>query len=248
MKLSIITINYNDRDGLAKTINSVINQTVHSFEYMVIDGGSSDGSVDVIKQNSDGINYWISEKDTGIYHAMNKGVNASHGDYCLFLNSGDTLIDNNVIEKVLSCDFSEDIVSGGIKYTDGRSSSSPKKVTMKTFVKGSLPHQATFIKRKLLLETPYDERFKIGGDWRFFIQVLVYNNASYKRIPLIISLFDTSGVSSTESKQSERRLYEKKLCQDILPVRIEEDYKFTLFIAKWEWRFKKIIRIIKGLF
>ena len=87
MKLSIITINYNNCDGLRKTIESVIAQTTRDFEYIVIDGGSTDGSVDVIKEYADYIDYWVSEPDKGIYNAMNKGTRAAHGDFLLFLNS-----------------------------------------------------------------------------------------------------------------------------------------------------------------
>lgn len=244
MRLSIITINFNDKEGLIKTINSVVNQSTNDFEYIVIDGGSSDGSLDVIKENASSIHYWVSEKDSGIYNAMNKGTKAAHGDYCLFLNSGDILINNDVIKHALSYNFSADIISGDIKFTSGRKAKAPKRVSMKTFIIGSLPHQATFIKREILLDNPYDERFKIGGDWRFFIQVLIYKNVSYEKIPMVISLFDTSGISSTESKQSERRLFEKELCRDILPSRVEDDYKFDLFLAKWKWRITKLRTIL----
>lgn len=242
MRLSIITINYNNREGLEKTIRSVANQICQDFEYVIIDGASTDGSVDIIKENANIIHYWVSEKDNGIYHAMNKGVRASQGDYCLFLNSGDLLINDGVIGKILSYSFTSDIVSGSIKFTNGGIVKAPKIVTMKTFVLGSLPHQATLINRQLLLENPYDERFKVGGDWRFFLQTLVYKNASYERFPGIVSLFDTTGVSSTESRNSEWRLYEMEMCRDILPIRIEEDYEFSRFLAKWKWRFIKIYK------
>ena len=86
MLYSIITINFNNCDGLRRTIESVVNQTNDNYEYIVIDGGSTDGSVDVIQKYSDRISYWVSEKDDGIYNAMNKGVRHAHGDYCLFLN------------------------------------------------------------------------------------------------------------------------------------------------------------------
>ena len=252
MKISIVTINFNNRDGLEKTVKSVVNQTVKDFEYIIIDGASTDGSVDVILENAEYIDYWISEKDTGIYNAMNKGTNLAHGDYCLFLNSGDVFISNNVIASLLSYNFSSDIVSGNEKLTDGRLIKAPKEVSMKTFIVGSLPHQSTLIKRELLLDNPYDERFKIGGDWRFFIQVLIYKNVSYERIPVLISLFDNTGISNTESKQSERRFYEMQLCRDILPFRLEADYKLTRFVSIWKWRFNKLFFIllnpIKNLF
>lgn len=101
MRLSIITINYNNSIGLRKTIESVVSQTDNTFEYIIVDGGSSDGSVDIIKQYADKVSQWVSERDGGIYNAMNKGVRMAHGEYIMFLNSGDILYDNNVIGHVL---------------------------------------------------------------------------------------------------------------------------------------------------
>ena len=100
MKLSIITINLNNADGLYRTINSVINQTYKNIEYIIIDGGSSDNSCDVIKKFEEHLTYWISENDNGIYEAMNKGIIKSTGDYIYILNSGDILYSNNTIKNV----------------------------------------------------------------------------------------------------------------------------------------------------
>jgi len=110
--LSIISINLNNVAGLQKTIESVWPQTFTDYEYIIIDGGSTDGSIDIIKKYSDKITYWISEKDNGIYHAMNKGIEVAKGDYCLFLNSGDWLVDKKILENVFSNNHSEDILYG----------------------------------------------------------------------------------------------------------------------------------------
>ena len=99
-KLSIITINLNNAEGLRKTIPSVISQTYCDFEYIVIDGGSTDGSVDVIKKYADKLSYWVSEPDAGIYNAMNKGIRKAGGEYCQFLNSGDWLVAPDVTERM----------------------------------------------------------------------------------------------------------------------------------------------------
>ena len=112
MRFSIITINFNHADGLENTIQSVINQTCHDYEFIIIDGGSSDGSVDVIRKYKENINYWVSEPDGGIFPAMNKGTRQAHGDYCIYMNSGDTFYDNNVLEKVKTCNYTEDIQTG----------------------------------------------------------------------------------------------------------------------------------------
>ncbi|GAK93153.1 colanic acid biosynthesis glycosyl transferase WcaE [Nonlabens ulvanivorans] len=99
--LSIITINYNDKVGLERTVNSVQEQTVQDFEYIIIDGGSNDGSKDFLNRSKDYFDYFISEPDTGVYEAMNKGIKQANSEYLLFLNSGDTLYDKNILSKVL---------------------------------------------------------------------------------------------------------------------------------------------------
>ena len=114
MRFSIITINFNHADGLENTIQSVINQTCHDYEFIIIDGGSSDGSVDVIRKYKENINNWVSEPDGGIFPAMNKGTRQAHGDYCIYMNSGDTFYDNRVLEKVKKCNYTEDIQTGSI--------------------------------------------------------------------------------------------------------------------------------------
>jgi len=102
MKFSIITVNYNNKTGLFNTIKSVINQTFSDFEFIIIDGGSDDGSIEVIKEYSDRITYWVSERDNGIYNGMNKGIVQAKGDYVNFMNSGDTFYSNNTLENVYS--------------------------------------------------------------------------------------------------------------------------------------------------
>ena len=109
--LSIITINYNNADGLKKTLQSVASQTCQDYEHIIIDGGSTDGSVDVIKEflKNDAyalhVAYWHSKKDKGIYDAMNTGIPHANGKYCLFLNSGDYLADNDVLQRLVEYNF-----------------------------------------------------------------------------------------------------------------------------------------------
>lgn len=119
MKLSIITINYNNRDGLQHTIESVINQTSHEFEYIIIDGGSTDGSVDIIKQYTNQIDYWVSEPDRGIYHAMNKGIDIAKGEYCIFMNSGDLFHNTSSIKDSINHLDGTDIVNGNTFFPHG---------------------------------------------------------------------------------------------------------------------------------
>ena len=118
IKLSIITINLNNVNGLKRTIDSVVEQTNKNFEFIVIDGKSTDGSVELIKENEKEFSYFVSENDLGIYNAMNKGILNSNGEYLLFLNSGDWLNNNNVVENLLPLLKTFDVISGDIDIFD----------------------------------------------------------------------------------------------------------------------------------
>ncbi len=203
MKLTVITINRNNAVGLRKTIKSVVEQTFTDFEYIIIDGASTDDSVNVIKEYSDKVTYWVSEPDNGIYNAMNKGILKSKGEYLLFLNSGDWLYDKNVIEDFIEVKFNQDIISGNLINWDNG------KILLKTtidsdlleyenfFYDTTLPHQATFIKNELFDKYGlYNEKNKLVSDWELFFTCLVIHNCSYYHFDRNVSYYDLSGISS----------------------------------------------------
>lgn len=198
MKLSVITINYNNRDGLKKTIESVVNQTYKDFEYIIIDGGSTDGSVEVLKEYSDKIDYWVSEPDKGIYNAMNKGIDIAKGEYSLFINSGDCIYDDMTLLGVSLELDGTDVITGTLLLDNGEIWPQPKEVSIKYLYDNinSLSHPASLIKTTLLKKYHYDESLKIVSDWKFFVQVLLMDGNSYKPIPNIVTIFDTNGISS----------------------------------------------------
>lgn len=200
MKFSVITINYNNCKGLKRTLDSVVSQTSDDFEWIVIDGGSKDGSKELLEQYNNQITYWCSEPDKGIYNAMNKGVSKANGEYCLFLNSGDYLCNNTVMERIMETPFTADIVSGDI-FIDGCSRTHLKKsvdsVNAFWIYENTLFHQATWIKRELLIKCPYRENFDRISDWTFFFETIVIYNCSYQHIPIAISVFYNDGISST---------------------------------------------------
>lgn len=201
-KLSIITINYNNAEGLRRTIESVVSQTFTNFEYIVIDGGSTDGSVGVIKQYADKITYWVSEPDKGIYNAMNKGIKVAQGEYCLFLNSGDELYDCNIIKEVVSQGLCEsDLIYGDLKRTFDDYTTDvvkmPDSLTAKFLIEKTLCHPVTFIKKELFIKHGYyREDLNIVADWAFFLKIIISNNTTYKHINNIISNFYMDGISS----------------------------------------------------
>lgn len=222
MKFSIITINYNNCAGLRSTIESVVGQTCREFEYIVIDGGSTDGSLEVIKKYSEKIDYWISEPDSGVYNAMNKGIAVARGDYCNFMNSGDVFYANDVLDKVIKHSKNEDVVYGDISYAGKVVWPNPEKLTMKFFYKNSLYHQACFIKSGLLKMKPYDEELKIISDWKWFLEMIVFKEVSYAHVPIVVCTFEGGGISSNK-----RLVYEEQnvVLRQLLPSIIFDDYK-----------------------
>lgn len=228
MRLSVITINYNNKEGLLNTIASVRNQTTHEFEYIIIDGGSTDGSVDAIKENEDVIDYWVSERDHGIYEAMNKGVRAAKGKFLQFLNSGDRLNSSDVLNLILPHLTDEiDLLSG---YTvresdDGRymreKAGSPEFLTVVSMFEAPLSHAGSFIRRQLLVNRPYDEQFRIVSDWKFFMEASLFDNVRYQHIDLDIVVFDSTGISSGASEL--HTLEREKVLNEILPEYLSRD-------------------------
>ena len=146
MKFSIITINYNNKDGLEMTINSVLGQSFQDFEYIIIDGGSTDGSIDVIKKYKSRIDYWVSEPDKGVYNAMNKGIGKATGEYINFMNSGDAYHLPSALETIAEMHSEADIIIGGYYETEKGVSHTipPQNVTLLTLMKYTINHQATF--------------------------------------------------------------------------------------------------------
>lgn len=204
MTISIITVTYNNVEGLTKTLNSISNQINNNYESIVIDGFSNDGSYDVIKSYEQKIKNikWISEKDNGIYDAMNKGIKMASGDYCLFLNAGDVFYDDSVIDIFLKHEITSDIIACNSlylksKFHEEKIITSPSVIKASDLILNFLPHQATFIKRKLFFDYHlYDTSYKIISDWLFFIECILVHNVSYRHIDLIVSSCETEGISS----------------------------------------------------
>lgn len=198
-KISIITINLNNATGLLKTVKSVLNQSYSGYEYLIIDGGSTDKSVQIIQEYAHKVNYWISETDKGIYNAMNKGIKRSTGEYLLFLNSGDFLLNDQVLNNMESFLSTSDLVYGNLLVSHENNLSDhlfPSKLTFKYFLKHSLPHPCTFIKNTLFEKVGlYNEQLKIVADWEFFIKSVCTFNCSYKYIDRTISVIDIAGIS-----------------------------------------------------
>lgn len=241
MKLSIITINYNNAKGLRKTLVSVAAQTYHDIEHVIVDAASTDESVDVIKEYTASSNHtviWSSEKDKGIYDGMNRGIRKATGDYCQFLNSGDTLAAPEVTERMMavlstlniqhSTEKVPDILYGdmlkiGEKQNYVDRSCARENVTLNMFYRGCLNHSPAYIKRSLFDEYGmYDETLKICSDWKFYMQSIVLGKATTKHVDIVVTHFDMNGISETRKDiLNEER---NRLLHEMIPQGILKDY------------------------
>lgn len=208
LKVSIITINLNNAIGLERTINSIINQSYRDFEYIVIDGASVDGSIDVINKFSEKIQYWESKADSGIYQAMNNGIKKANGEYVVFVNSGDELYNNNVLEKLIAHIGQADIIYGNLEFVstnDRYINKYPDKLSFQFFVKYALGHVGTVIRKSLFEQVGYyDETLKIVSDWKWFMQAICKNNSTYKHINETTARFFLDGISSVNTELNDR--------------------------------------------
>ena len=224
MKLSIITINYNNKEGLQKTIDSVVCQTWHDFEWIVIDGGSSDGSKELIEQYQQHFSYWCSEPDKGVYNAMNKGIDHAHGDYVNFMNSGDAFHDDEVLKSIFEKELYGDILIGQVNCVGkdlivNRLDNGGCDIGWKRVNEGFC-HQGTFSRLKMLKVYPFDENLKIASDWKFWCQTIMFDNCSIQDLDMIVTDYDMTGISSN-TENDELQLKERELIkQSLFPPRI----------------------------
>jgi glycosyltransferase involved in cell wall biosynthesis len=209
-EISIITINYNNREGLKRTIESVLSQHHFEFEYIVIDGGSTDGSIELLQQYNDRINLWKSEPDNGIYHAMNKGIAFSRGEYINFINSGDVLtsrysvsfaasllskIQNSKEKKLI---FVMDCLTVDVTHLEMMRGDDikMKSDSLNKFI----PHPSTFYKRELFGHFGnFNERNTIVSDFEWYMNAIFFSNLALAYSPFCYSIFYKDGVSSGNS-------------------------------------------------
>lgn len=224
-KLSIITVCYNDKQGLERTLKSISSQSCRNFEYIVIDGASTDGSSDLLHQYSGLIDYALSEGDSGIYNAMNKGVIHANGEYCLFLNAGDSLYSDYTVERVLPYLKDADFISGHTicSFNNDRTTTwkAVNHATTQLMMKYSLSHQATFIHTDLLKKRPYREDLRIVSDWEQMFYELIIKNKTYKKLDEYVCKFVQGGISS--SKPKIRELERKKVLDEYFSERVQMD-------------------------
>ena len=289
MKLSIITINRNNAEGLRKTMESVLTQAYQDCEYIVVDGASSDHSVEVIKElTNERVNElksftWISEPDTGIYNAMNKGIEIAEGrrvvnpfnrsersecenkvikdGYVLMLNSGDFLVDEHVIERIMPELDGTDIIQGntisqreGVLWRDRGYGKSD--ISFLDVQRGYFLHQASFCKESLFEQYGYfNEHNRYVSDTEFFIKTLGFGGASFKYVDIDIANFDSTGFSSSKETSIRQAYMEEEYAMQhrLFPGRLytycrDSERKVELFDAlrkhKWLWHGLMVLKML----
>ena len=226
MKLSVITVNYNNCKGLEKTIKSVVSQSLScglDFEYIIIDGGSADGSAELIQQYSASLAFAVSEKDSGIFHAMNKGVGHASGDYVIFMNSGDCFHTSDVLRVVMPQLQGDDFYIGDMlwqRHDKKKVLRSPSEVTAARIVQRPLSHPATFMRTQLLRERPYREDCPILADREQMLHELVFNNRSYKRIDILVSDYEADGFSGKMEQSGKYGAEWERVLREAFPPRV----------------------------
>lgn len=275
-KLSIITINRNNATGLRKTMESVFSQTYRDFEYIVVDGASDDGSVEVVKefeqkispslQGEDGVGFftWISEPDNGIYNAMNKGIEIALGrlivnahnrsvlsgvensdcaeGYVLMLNSGDYLVDEHVVERIVPILDGTDVIQGNnIEERDGKKCRNrgccKSEIDIFDILKGRFLHQASFCRKELFRRFGYfDESYQSSADTKFFMVCLGRYDATFKHVDIDITNYDLTGISANNSYKWVRcrdeefsRIIDEVFSKRIYLFMLENDKKIRLY-------------------
>lgn len=288
MKISIITINYNDAQGLAKTLKSVASQVLSdkmlndgfSLEHIIVDGGSTDDSIEVIKEyasrnindHQSAINFhlevkWVSEKDKGVYNAMNKGIKMASGEYIQILNAGDILASNEVLAKVRgkmeelrTTDASyPEMIYGNMLVDGGEGNFAGSKeieYSLRQYYTSTMNHDCCWIKRTLFVNENanenvnrcyglYDENLKIVSDWKWFLQAIGLGHVKPVYVDIDMTIFEGGGISSiqVEKRNAERR----KVLEEVLPPAVLADYDKHAFdmhqmdnLRKHPWAYKLV--------
>lgn len=194
---SIITVVFNDEENIEKTIESIQSQTFRDFEYIVVDGGSNDNTLNILKKYCEIIDILISEKDHGIYDAMNKGVLSSSGKYISFMNSGDTYFSTNTLETVRNELNNADVFYGLTELIDKQGNKILHKPESPLRFYFNLPfnHQSVFIRTAVHKDNLYDIRYRVYADLLLFFR-LSKKNFTFKESNIIVATYDTTGISS----------------------------------------------------
>lgn len=242
-KLSVITICYNIKDEIERTCESIVNQTNQNFEWIVVDGGSTDGTVEILNKYKDRIDVFISEPDNGIYSAMNKGIKQAHGEFLNFMNGGDCFAVNTVVADFLNYDTDGvDVLYGNMNIVEDsgirRLQTYPETINKIFFVKDCIGHQAAFIRHNLFEKYGlYNEKYRIVSDWERWI-VFIENGCSFRYWDYVAADFYRGGVGSKMSKKHNKER------DDVIKAHFTKDETSLAEKMAYNYRFIKLFNIL----
>lgn len=203
-KFSIVTVSFNASQHIEETILSVLNQDFKDYEYIIVDGGSTDGTVDIIRKYSDKLTYWISEKDHGIYDAMNKAIDLLKGNWVNFMNAGDIFYNDNVLSSIAKeIDFNYGVIFGDVivnKFNITAREKSSHLYKKRSALSLGFNHQASFLRSDLAKKYKYNTNFKVAADFDLFLRVHK-SGIEFKKVNTIVAIYDVNGFSVTNNKQ-----------------------------------------------
>ena len=243
MLFSIITVTYNAAQWLERTIQSVISQSYPNIEYIIIDGNSTDGTLDLIKKYQSSIAHFISELDKGLYDAMNKGLRLASGDYVWFINAGDMLYSETTVQEIVNLLDGKnlpDIIYGETQIINSeenplgmRRLKAPEKLSWKSFRMGMLVCHQSFLVKRTIAE-PYDLQYRFTADYDWCIRCLKKSD-EVLNTHLILSRFMEAGLSAGNRKESLRERY-RIMCKNYgkFPTQIRHIwFALRFYTAKW---------------
>ena len=262
--LSIITINYNNRDGLALTLESVKSQTFRDYEWIIIDGGSTDGSRELILADQEHFAFWCSEPDDGIYDAINKGITHARGEYISCMNSGDIFFAPDTLDKVFAVPLTADIVYGDWYqvFPDGRRvfNSMPYPLDFTIFYHHNICHQAMFVRTTALKEKGFDASYGVVADYARWMEML-FAGASFQKVDTVVCCYDMTGISSRgKAGWEESQRIRREIIPDWMTITIQRleqydnsfDHICLLHIQKrggaLRWVVHNLLKLINVLF
>ena len=228
MKITIVTVTYNCSRILEKTIKSVISQTYKEIEYIIVDGGSTDGTIEIIKKYDSKIAKWISEPDKGIYDAMNKGIDMATGEWINFMNAGDMFYSNITLSNIFNKDYSGfDFIYGDRIYVnkDGQKYEKPLlffETTKYCPTKGCC-HQSTFVKKNIAIKYKFSLEYKFSGDYEMMYRIYKSNGRFLYR-PIVVALYDV-----TDSLSAKNRFLGRK--EDAQLLGLKKNCKYYIYFS-----------------
>lgn len=240
--VTIITVVYNGVESIEATIKSVIGQTFGPFEYLVIDGKSTDGTVEVIDRYRQKIDYFVSEHDQGIYDAMNKGAAVARGEWIIFMNCGDKFAGPDVLMAFSQSNLSDaDVVYGDALIVYNTFEKKSTNLPLEEFWKGMpFSHQACFVRRELFEEQPFDTTYRLSSDYDFLYKAY-RKKRRFRYLPHLVCIFDyTSGASIRNARQS---IKERKaiVLRYGFSIKVWIYYSFFIQYVAWSGRLKKVL-------